>query len=1104
MPDSTSQSLYLVSNELNSTLSDAGRALEDFVDGRDGPEALHKCAELLHLSHGALKMVEIYSAALLAEEMELACLVVAEIVNKRKSADDGLEALSRAMVQLPGYLDRMLSGGRDIALVLLPLLNDLRAVRGKPLLSENTLLLLNLSSNRQPSAPATATQPAADLSALARRIRPAFQLALLGWIRGQEPDNNLSKMSQIASVLEQAATTDSVYQLWWVSGGVLEALRNGGLETTASVKRLLGQVDRQIKRLIDSGEIAADAEPALDLLNNLLYYVGRSTNTGERVTAIRSAFRLTDVLPGDEQVEHARESLSAPSVKLMKTVGAAIKEDLASVKDTLDIFVRTGMDQVDELIPQLDMLKKISDTLGVLGLGGLRADIQSEISELQGILSEEAPSDDAKLVHIAATLLRVEDNLDQQLIRLIVPSTDDEADFDDDFATDTEFRQVTQAVARECIVNLARVKDAITQALSERPNPRALDEVGPQLRGITAGLLLLNKTRAVRIIEGIGQIIASRLNRDARSLTTSLLDRLADAIVSVEYYIETVQSGRRDPWYMLDNAESCLEVLRKLERRELDTEEEEVDAVEEGYARTVQLEGPARHRAQMPPDPQATEILIEHESPPVMSKRTDTVDPELLEIFIEEAKEEIASVNRYFPAWFENPEDSEALITVRRSFHTLKGSGRMVGAQMIGEYAWSIENLLNRLINQTLNRTPQMVMFLENSVAVLPELIEQLEVGTEPEFDVQLFMKQAEAFAEGDPEAAKLTSGSIRVPVLDEEALEAAADQSAQMDPVLKDIFSKETKGHLAVIEKFLKDTEDKVAPYAVSEDLYRACHTLSGSANMAGVQQAVAVANPLERYIGNLLGHERGLPDEGRSACAEVVAAMRRIITELDRAPAASTDFSELVERITALEASLEPLIAAEAPATPSATQETPAAAEDAGFDPDIARIFAEEAAEILEASDEALVAWSKAARDRQRLIELQRHLHTLKGGARMAGIGAMGDLSHEVETLLSDLIDERLAPDQAVKDALQHSLDVLHGMRDRVNAGQQVAAVPELIAQIEGLLSGRRDDGQGEAVAPEDEFVDEGTSVLPALGRPGSGCVEHRRTGRDSGPRC
>ncbi len=36
---------------------------------------------------------------------------------------------------------------------------------------------------------------------------------------------------------------------------------------------------------------------------------------------------------------------------------------------------------------------------------------------------------------------------------------------------------------------------------------------------------------------------------------------MADAIVSIEYYMETLQSGRNDPWYMLDNAEMCIKTL---------------------------------------------------------------------------------------------------------------------------------------------------------------------------------------------------------------------------------------------------------------------------------------------------------------------------------------------------------------------------------------------------------------------------------------------------------------------------------------------------------------------------------------------------------------
>ena len=195
-----------------------------------------------------------------------------------------------------------------------------------------------------------------------------------------------------------------MYQLWWVVGGVLESLQNGGLATSVALKRLLGQTDRQMKLMINEGIEAFDKYPVADLLNNLLYYVARSSNAGERISEIRSAFNLSELLPGDEQVEHARESLAAPSVKLMKTVAAAIKEDLARVKDVLDIYVRTGMDKPAELVPQLDLLKKISDTLGVLGLGELRGDIDSEISRLKTVVSQGGAPNEQTIVEIASTL----------------------------------------------------------------------------------------------------------------------------------------------------------------------------------------------------------------------------------------------------------------------------------------------------------------------------------------------------------------------------------------------------------------------------------------------------------------------------------------------------------------------------------------------------------------------------------------------------------------------------------------------------------------------------------------------------------------------------
>ena len=167
-----------------------------------------------------------------------------------------------------------------------------------------------------------------------------------------------------------------------------------------------------------------------ELVNNLLYYVARATSNGPRISAIRHGYSLDNLLPTDAAVDKARDSLSGPSVKLMKTVAAAIKEDLAKVKDVLDIYVRTGKGQVEDLLPQVGMLKKISDTLGVLGLGSLRGNIQTEIDNLGAIVSGEHEDDDEVLERIAATLLHVEDTIDEQLLRLILPSS--EAELDDD------------------------------------------------------------------------------------------------------------------------------------------------------------------------------------------------------------------------------------------------------------------------------------------------------------------------------------------------------------------------------------------------------------------------------------------------------------------------------------------------------------------------------------------------------------------------------------------------------------------------------------------------------------------------------------------------
>ncbi|WP_241357223.1 Hpt domain-containing protein, partial [Escherichia coli] len=67
------------------------------------------------------------------------------------------------------------------------------------------------------------------------------------------------------------------------------------------------------------------------------------------------------------------------------------------------------------------------------------------------------------------------------------------------------------------------------------------------------------------------------------------------------------------------------------------------------------------------------------------------------------------------------------------------------------------------------------------------------------------------------------------------------------------------------------------------------------------------------------------------------------------------------------------------------------------------------EEADDLLENLELALGRWDGGNGDAQPLDDLLRILHTLKGGARMAEIGEIGDLAHELEALYEGLVDRR-----------------------------------------------------------------------------------------------
>ena len=724
MNELSSHTLHVVAKELAVTLNDARAALEAYAERPDQRAQLEKCADLLHSAHGALRLVEVYGAALLAEEMEHVTRYLLTAGNDPKRQLDGLDALMRAMVQLPTYLERVLSGGRDLALVLLPLLNDLRSVRGSPLLSEGTLLLLNLKSDAPAQPHAQRQGEALMVTQWARRLRPQFQLALLGYIRGERSVQNLEVLSRVSEKLEQVATSQPVFQLWWVVGAILEALRTNGLEGSATLKRLLGQADRQIKLLYELGEARYGEDPPIDLLNNLLYYVARASTNGGRISAVRASFKLAELLPVDDSIEQERESLSAPSVKLMRTVAAAIKEDLSKVKDVLDIFVRRGGGASDELAPQLELLKKISDTLGVLGLGELRQRVQQEIGELADIVTEGKVPPEESLVRVAGVLLSVEDSLDDQLVRLILPTGGDHGAAADSSGcaghrVPPGQRGGAAGVHRQpgahqggghaggrqadrfCAAG-PRQRAPAAARHHRRPadagqDPRGRPDGGHRQRGAPTGRA--GRHRARSAAPGAHR----RCHRQHRVLHGDAAERALRSLVHA--------GQRRD-----QPARTARPGVARAEHRASQRRGGRADG-QAGYAgrRNLALDRARRVHAQTSPliglpEPGAGRSAV-HRAVHRGSQGRDRLDPDRL------------------PAV--GPESDGPGIAVRHAPQLPHAQGQRAHGRRahLAEFAWSVENLLNRIIDKTLTRTPGMMGLLRSSVAALGPLVEQLRAA---------------------------------------------------------------------------------------------------------------------------------------------------------------------------------------------------------------------------------------------------------------------------------------------------------------------------------------------------------------------------------------
>ncbi len=974
--------LQWVKPELDETLALARQALESYVDNPGERDVMRACADNLHQVQGTLRMVELYGAAMVAEEMET--LSISLLEDHVRNREDAYAALMRGLMQLPDYLERLSSGHRDVPVVLLPLLNELRASRDQDALTESALFTPNLDAVLPAHAPVAANVADAQRhKGEIAELRLRFQQQMLAWFRGQGTAHQLAGMRKTLNAIAARCVTTPGRRLWWIAAGVLEGLDQGLLKNhAAEVRQLIGRVDRSIRQLIEQGEESLQGGDGDDLARKLLYIVAQSKQRSPQMLQLAQTYNLDGLVPDASELEHARGSMTGHNRALLDSVARALKDDLLRVKEALDLFLRQADADPAQLGAQAEVLERVGDTLGMLALNVPRRVINEQRRVLEEIANRMRSPDEESLLDVACALLYVEASLDDH-----IESLGAEHEPVDDHATNmlprSEARHILATLMSEAVANTGKVKNGIVAFVESGWQHEQLGGMPALMDEVAGAMRMLSSPRPAQIAEGVGRFIGNELCADQRVPSSAQMDQLADALAALEYYLEAAREHRGGLEHILDVAEHSLGGLgywppplaKALPEHVAETHAEAaVPALNEsvslvhgddaselfiGSSETpvpfahdltgLNLVETETHSSGSLSDDSGDWIEVEEEIEEQVSAidplaagagfqtSTDGIDDDIREIFLEEMQEEINSLRHAHQTWMVDPTQLGELTSIRRSFHTLKGSGRLVGATTLGEFSWRVENMLNRVLDGTIQAHEGVQALVGHAIGVLPQLLAMLKDGVVPNAPLSAIMHAADQLAAGEPagleQYALSTTETVRrvvrrrVPRMDA-ALDAipsathtdhsvAAAQPAgeafatpfaniihepvlpPVDPVLLEILRSEVAQYLQTIRNAV-DFADGELP--VDDGLLRAVHTLHGAIAMVDIPLLIHLLSPLESLLKRLRAAGQPLSIEGVRLLRQSADVVDEVMAQFDTEHPQLPDASALIARLDEL----------------------------------------------------------------------------------------------------------------------------------------------------------------------------------------------------------
>lgn len=539
-------SLNLIRPEVDTNLSQIEAQISSYVEDQGNPAILATCIEEMTQVHGALRIGELPGGIELAGGL----LQLLRQVQERgeDAADEDFAALGQGLMVLGRYLEYVQIHQVAWPQLLLPAINQVRAALRQPALSEGTFLHLG----ELPPAPAVTRLELspAQLNSLVRRIRLMYQTSLIAVIRDQADLPHFRMMSRACERARQVCGGRPQALLWWTATAALEALQQG-VAVNAQRKTLLGQLDRQLKALAQND---GNGQPDRQLLADCLYLAALA-GEGERISPVLRSFTVDEACLTQARMTAEYEIMCGPGGSVIKTVADALKDDLAHVKDTLDIMSRGSKNDAESYVAMADNLTRTSQTLVMLGL---LDSSQSMRRHADSVRTWNGPAEDAALASLVDAIMDVE-NAVAGLVRRVTPGAESASS-----NSQVSIHQLDEARAllvAESRSGLSLVKRAVSAYLESNRDLLHLANVPATLQSVGGGLSFLGIARGAGVLASCARFIDARMLGAEEQPGLADMETLADAITSVDYFLESLEANKPIGEAILELAEESVAEL---------------------------------------------------------------------------------------------------------------------------------------------------------------------------------------------------------------------------------------------------------------------------------------------------------------------------------------------------------------------------------------------------------------------------------------------------------------------------------------------------------------------------------------------------------------